>query len=334
MTMTDLLNTPILVLVEHQRGDDGAWRLTPASAQVISLAKELTGGGVHVVALPSTPDAPALGALGAGKILRPRLDDLAPRVSGVVADAVLACIADDRYGAFLVPSSYRGREVASRVAMRLDSGVVADATALEVEGEALIATTVALAGTWTNRIRVEGALPVATVKTGAHGVVPAATPTAPVIEDVDFEVSPEAGAVEVVSSTAEGGTGRVSLADADVVVVAGRGTNGDMSVVDALADELGAAVGATRVVADEGWAPRNLQIGQTGANISPKLYIGLGVSGAIHHTVGMQSSAHIVAVCDDPDAPIFEIADFGVVGDLFEVVPQALEAIRAARGEN
>ena len=103
--------------------------------------------------------------------------------------------------------------------------------------------------------------------------------------------------------------------------------------VRSLADALGGAVGATRVACDEGWAPRAEQIGQTGLTVTPNLYIGLGVSGAIHHTVGMQSAAHIVAVCDDPDAPIFEIADFGVVGDVTEVVPAALAIIEEARSQ-
>lgn len=338
MTMTDQLHTPILVLADHQHyNDEDTWHLTTTSAQVISLARTLTNAGVHVLALTRTPDTPALAALGVEKVLCPVFDDLAPRVSALVADAALAAVTSQHYGAFLLPSSYRGREVAARVAMRLNCGVLADANALTVKGQALIATSVALAGTWTNRIRITGTLPIATVKTGACAIIPASEPSVPQIEELSFEKSPQASAIEVLSSHVENGTGRVRLADAEIVVVAGRGTNGDMSVVEALADELGAAVGVTRVVADEGWAPRNVQIGQTGVNVSPKLYIGLGVSGAIHHTVGMQSSEHIVAVCDDPDAPIFEIADFGVVGDLFEVAPKALEAIRAARtrrGEN
>lgn len=333
MTMTDLLHAPILVLVEHHGADDGSWHLTPASAQTLSLARSLTTAGVHALCLPSTPDTRALADLGVETIYHPTLDDTALRVSALVADAVIACTSRTRFGAFLVPSSYRGREVAARVATLLECGVVADATALEVEGEGLIATTVALAGTWTNRVRITGPLPVATVKTGAYDIIPADTPSTPVIEECECELSAQARAVRVISSSADTGNGRVSLSDANTVVVAGRGTDGDMSLVEALADELSGAIGVTRVVADEGWAPRNLQIGQTGVNISPNLYIGLGVSGAIHHTVGMQSSAHIVAVCDDPDAPIFEIADFGVVGDLFTVVPQALEAIRAARSE-
>ena len=143
-------------------------------------------------------------------------------------------------------------------------------------------------------------------------------------------LSPRAQAVAVLASTPEDTDG-VALADASTVVVGGRGVDGDFTMVEELADALGGAVGATRVACDEGWAPRGEQIGQTGLSVSPNLYVGLGVSGAIHHTVGMQSSAHIVAVCDDPDAPIFELADFGVVGDVAEVVPQALDEIRKAR---
>lgn len=332
--MNALLPSPILVLAEHQAEAAGPWTLAASSAQAISLARSLTSAGVVAVCLAPEPDLDALGALGVRTVLRPALDDRAPRVSAVVADAVAACLEGREFSAFLLASSYRGREVAARIATLTDSGVVADAAALEVEGTALIATTIALAGTWTSRVRVTGPIPTVTLKAGAAHIIPADAPVVPVVEDVEVAPSPEGSAVEVVSSTAESGTGRVSLSDAQVVVAAGAGTGGDLSPVEALADELGAAIGATRVVCDEGWAPRALQIGQTGASVSPRVYIGLGVSGAIHHTVGMQSSEHIVAVCDDPDAPIFEIADFGVVGDLFEVVPQALEALRVARAES
>ncbi|WP_115727534.1 electron transfer flavoprotein subunit alpha/FixB family protein [Actinomyces culturomici] len=325
------LSTPILVLADHQGSDAEGWTLSPASAQVLTLARTLTSADVVAVSLTSTPDLGALGALGVAKVLVPGLDDAAPRVSALVGDAVAACLSTDAFGALLLASSYRGREVAARISALVDSGVVADAVALEADGEALIATTTALAGSWSNRLRVSGPTPIAVVRPGSVDVETLDASVAPAVIEVPVAISAEAGAVEVVSSTAQSGDGRVSLSDASTVVVAGRGTNGDMSVVESLADELGAAIGATRVVCDEGWAPRAMQIGQTGASISPNVYIGLGVSGAIHHTVGMQSSAHIVAVCDDPDAPIFEIADFGVVGDLFEVVPQALEALRAAR---
>ena len=159
-----------------------------------------------------------------------------------------------------------------------------------------------------------------------------ASPVALTPQALSVELSPEACAVEVMSCVPDEEEG-VRLTEASTVVCGGRGVDGDFELVRSLADALGGAVGATRVACDEGWAPRAEQIGQTGLTVTPNLYIGLGVSGAIHHTVGMQSSHHIVAVCDDPDAPIFEIADFGVVGDVTEVVPAALAAIEEARSQ-
>ena len=167
---------------------------------------------------------------------------------------------------------------------------------------------------------------------GVIDEAPVASPASLTPEPLAVELSAEAAAVEVVSFVADEEDG-VSLTDASTVVCGGRGVDGDFELVRSLADALGGAVGATRVACDEGWAPRSEQIGQTGLTVTPNLYIGLGVSGAIHHTVGMQSAAHIVAVCDDPDAPIFEIADFGVVGDVTEVVPAALAAIEEARSQ-
>lgn len=332
--MSERLSRPILVLVDHSGSDAEGWTLTPASAQLVSRARSLSGAGAAVLALTRGADLAALGRLGVSRVLVPAIGASAPRVSAQVADAVHAAVSTGEFGALLLVSTYRGREVASRIATLMDSGVVADATGLEIEGDSLIATTTALAGSWSNRLRVSGALPVAAVRPGSFEEAPAAEPVTAVIEEITVTPSPEAAAVELVSSTAQTGSGRVALTEASTVVVAGRGTNGEMDIVEALADELGAAIGATRVVCDEGWAPRSLQIGQTGVSVSPNLYIGVGVSGAIHHTVGMQSSAHIVAVCDDPDAPIFEMADFGVVGDLFEVLPQAIGALRSAREEN
>lgn len=332
--MSKSLSRPILVLVDHSGSDAEGWNLSPASAQLVSHARTLCDENVVVLSLTKDADLVALGRLGVSRVLVPSIGESAPRVSACVADAVIAALGTQDFGAFLVVSTYRGREVASRIATLMDSGVVADATDLEVEDDSLIATTTALAGSWSNRLLVSGVLPVAAVRPGSFDETPAQEPVAAAIEEIQVTPSPEALAVEVLSSSVQEGSGRVSLSEASTVVVAGRGTNGEMDIVESLADELGAAIGATRVVCDEGWASRTLQIGQTGVSVSPNLYIGLGVSGAIHHTVGMQSSGHIVAVCDDPDAPIFEIADFGVVGDLFDVVPQALEAIRAAREEN
>lgn len=320
------MSAPVLVLADHAAGQA---RLTPAAGQLLTLARSLTSGGVDALVLTDAIDMEALGALGADRVLSAPLGGAA-RASVAAADAVVAALEAGSYGLVLLPSDYRGREIAGAVAATTDAGVVSGASSVSYDGGVLEIAKTALAGSWSLRIVVEGQTPVVGVASGAVDEARAASPTTPAVEALDVVLSPRAQAVAVLASTPED-TGGVSLADASTVVVGGRGVDGDFTMVKELADALGGAVGATRVACDEGWAPRGEQIGQTGLSVSPNLYVGLGVSGAVHHTVGMQSSAHIVAVCDDPDAPIFELADFGVVGDVAEVVPQALDEIRKAR---
>ena len=320
------MSAPVLVLADHAAGQA---RLTPAAGQLLTLARSLTSGGVDALVLTDAIDMEALGALGADRVLSAPLG-AAARASVAAADAVAAALEAGSYGLVLLPSDYRGREIAGAVAATTDAGVVSGASSVSYDGGVLEIAKTALAGSWSMRIVVEGQTPVVGVASGAVDEARAASPTTPAVESLEVVLSPRAQAVAVLASTPED-TGGVSLADASTVVVGGRGVEGDFTMVKELADALGGAVGATRVACDEGWAPRGEQIGQTGLSVSPNLYVGLGVSGAVHHTVGMQSSAHIVAVCDDPDAPIFELADFGVVGDVAEVVPQALDEIRKAR---
>ena len=320
------MSAPVLVLADHAAGQA---RLTPAAGQLLTLARSLTSGGVDALVLTDAIDMEALGALGADRVLSAPLG-AAARASVAAADAVVAALEAGSYGLVLLPSDYRGREIAGAVAATTDAGVVSGASSVSYDGGVLEIAKTALAGSWSMRIVVEGQTPVVGVASGAVDEARAASPTTPAVESLEVVLSPRAQAVAVLASTPED-TGGVSLADASTVVVGGRGVDGDFAMVKELADALGGAVGATRVACDEGWAPRGEQIGQTGLSVSPNLYVGLGVSGAVHHTVGMQSSAHIVAVCDDSDAPIFELADFGVVGDVAEVVPQALDEIRKAR---
>lgn len=327
--MGETFNSPVVVVTDHTGDDAQGYTLTLASAQLLTMARSLTTGPVVAVALNPAPDMAALAAQGVGEVLVPDLADHSPRVSAVVADAVRACLpAAGEPAALLCVSNYRGREVVARLAAQLDSGAAVDVSAVEVEDGEVRARKSALAGAWSTYFHVTHGMPVIAVRPSSVEAQDAAEPSTPTRRDIPVDFSPEALAPTVEASVPQADTGRASLTEAQVVVVGGRGTGGDFSPVEALADVLGGAVGATRVASDEGWVPRALQIGQTGVSVAPKLYIGLGVSGAIHHTVGMQSSQHIVAVCDDPDAPIFEIADFGVVGDLFEVVPQAIEALR------
>ncbi|PID97627.1 MAG: electron transporter [Actinobacteria bacterium] len=317
------LNHPIVVLVDHHHGT-----LTTSSAQALTLARSLTSGDIIAVVM-GEPDTQALSTYGATTVLLPDVGGHSQRVSAVVADALFTCITTvGEIAAVITNSHYLGREVCARLAITMGTTAAVDITRAWNHNGAIHAEKPVLAGAWTTTFHAEGAVPILGLRPSSIEEVPVETPTTPATVSIPVTLSEEAQAVRIVSSTEQENSGRVSLTEARNVVVGGRGTDGDFTLVEELADLLGGAVGATRVCSDEGWVPRALQIGQTGASVAPNLYIGLGVSGAIHHTVGMQSSRHIVAVCDDPDAPIFDIADFGVVGDLFEVIPQAIETLR------
>ena len=323
--MTQQMSSSILVLAD-QAGD----HLTPLARQAVTLAASLTSADVVALSLAATPDVAALSELGATQLLHADLGDAA-RSSVVASDALVSALATGSFGLVLLCSDYRGREIAGRVGALTEAGVVSGASSVGFDGGVLQIGKTALGGSWSMRIVLEGQTPIVGI---ASGVIeaPVASPVALTPQALAVELSPEASAIQVVSSVPDEEEG-VSLTDASTVVCGGRGVDGDFELVRSVARVLGGAVGATRVACDEGWAPRSEQIGQTGLTVTPNLYIGLGVSGAIHHTVGMQSSAHIVAVCDDPDAPIFEIADFGVVGDVTEVVPAALAVIEEARSQ-
>ena len=324
--MTQQMHSSILVLA-----DQAGSRLTSLTRQAVTLAASLTSGDVVALSVASVPDTAALAELGATRVLHADLG-AAGHSSVVASDAVIAALGTDSYGLVLLSSDYRGREIAGRVAALTEAGVVSGASSVSVDGGVLQVGKTALGGSWSMGIVLEGQTPIVGISSGIIDEAPAASPASLTPEPLAVELSAEASVIEVVSSMADEEEG-VSLADASTVVCGGRGVDGDFELVRSLADALGGAVGATRVACDEGWAPRAEQIGQTGLTVTPNLYIGLGVSGAIHHTVGMQSAAHIVAVCDDPDAPIFEIADFGVVGDVAEVVPAALAIIEEARSQ-
>jgi electron transfer flavoprotein alpha subunit len=195
---------------------------------------------------------------------------------------------------------------------------------------AIVTTQQAFAATWTLRGRVTTPRAVVALKPNSAPARAVGAPTVPAVRMHD-PVVPDPR-VRVVERTPRPSSGRPDLGEAQVVVVGGRGTDGDFSAIEDLADALGGAVGATRVATDEGWIGHEAQIGQTGVTISPRLYIGAGVSGAVHHRGGMVASGTVVAVDTDPDAPIFEFADFGVVGDLFTVLPQAAAEVRRRKG--
>lgn len=322
------LDAPILVVTDHTGNLGDGFVLTSPSKQLLTLAGQLTNGRIDAIALNPQPQVEELAKYGVSRVFTPDLTRMSPRVGAVVTEAAyVAAQHDDTYAAILVVSNYRGREVAAGLAVRLGSGAVVDVTACRVIDGEIEAKKSVLAGSWTTVFTVTRGTPVIALRPSSVDAVEVDEPSKPEVIAMDVDYSAAARGVEVVASTEQSGSGRVALTEAPVVVCGGRGVDGDFTAAEELADRLGGAVGSTRVAADEGWIDRSTQIGQTGVSVAPNLYVGLGVSGAIHHVCGIQASRHIVAVCDDPDAPIFDIADFGVVGDVNEVIPQALEAL-------
>ncbi|RHA38285.1 electron transfer flavoprotein subunit alpha/FixB family protein [Cellulomonas rhizosphaerae] len=323
--------TDSLVLLDHTA--DGTLR-APVR-ELVTLARGL-GGAIHGVwaADGAEPDAETLadlGALGVSRVHRLTADaDL--HLSAVLAEALASLLDATGAGALLVTSTFENKEVAARLAVLTGAGVVTDADGLVVEDGRLVASKTVFAGTWNTRCAITTPLAVVTFKANSVAVSPAESGGVPDVVDHAVAASAAARRVSLVERTERPASGRPDLGSAHVVVAGGRGTEGDFTLVEELADVLGGAVGATRVATDEGWIGHDAQIGQTGVTISPRLYIGVGVSGAVHHRGGMQASGTIVAINSDPDAPIFEIADFGIVGDLNEVLPQLTAALRAQQG--
>jgi electron transfer flavoprotein alpha subunit len=317
---------PVLVLLD--RSPDGALR--PVVRELVTLARDL--GEVHGVVVGDPVDdglLDELGTVGVSTVHRVDVAGADPRLTAVVAEVLELVTAETSAAAVILSSTFENKEAAARLGVSSGAGVVVDASGLEVVDGQLVATKSVLAGTWTTRCAVRTALAVATVKANAAHATPLpGAVVAPTLREHVVGVSESARRVRLVERVERPASGRPSLGEAQVVVVGGRGTEGDFSPVEELADVLGGAVGATRVATDEGWIAHDAQIGQTGATIAPRLYVGAGVSGAVHHRGGMQASGTIVAVNADPEAPIFEIADFGIVGDLFTVLPQAAAEIR------
>ena len=330
-----MLDAPLLVLVDLETAESAP---TGPSLELLTAARGLTGGDVIALALQplGEPARAALAGAGATRLLTADLGESA-HLPATAADAVVAAVGTVQPAAVLVVSDYRGKELAGRAAVLLDSACVSDATALEAGGagddSVLRASKLVLSGSWSTTVSVgsAGSAPIIAVRPGIAEV--SAADGAPLTaEPLEVPVSAEAAAVRLVSREATSVAPGPALTEARTVVVGGRGVNGDFDLVRSLAEPLGAAVGATRVACDEGWIERSAQIGQTGETISPRLYIGLGVSGAVHHTSGIQGAGTVVAICDDSEAPIFEMADFGVVGDVTEVVPQLVEELAKMRG--
>ncbi|WP_431955228.1 electron transfer flavoprotein subunit alpha/FixB family protein [Actinacidiphila sp. bgisy167] len=317
----------VLVYVDHVEG-----AVRKPTLELLTIARRL--GEPVAVALGAGAGATAgvLGEHGAVRVLVNEAGEFARYLVVPKVDALEAAAGVVSPVAVLVPSSGEGKEVAARLALRLGSGLVTDAVDVVAGSEGPVATQSVFAASFTTRSRVTVGVPVITVKPNAAPVE--AVAAGGVVEELPVEFGVLAAGTRVVARAPREVSGRPELTEAAIVVSGGRGVGGaeNFAVIEALADALGAAVGASRAAVDAGWYPHAHQVGQTGKSVSPQLYVAAGISGAIQHRAGMQTSKTIVAVNKDPEAPIFELADYGVVGDLFQVLPQLTEEVTARKG--
>jgi electron transfer flavoprotein alpha subunit len=314
----------VLVLVDFQNGV-----VKKPTFELLTLAKRL--GEPSAVFIGGSGDAAtvaeAVKKYGAEKVYV--IDDA--QIKGYLvapkAEALQQLAEKVGPAAILIPSGAETKEIAARLAVKLDSGLITDAVDIAEGG---VAAQSVFAGNYTLTGKVTKGTPIITVK--PNSAAPEEAAGAGAVEEFAVTISDAAKTAQIVATQPRQSTGRPELTEAAIIVSGGRGTGGDFSAVEALADELGAAVGASRAAVDSGWKPHSFQVGQTGKTVSPQLYIANGISGAIQHRAGMQTSKTIVAVNKDEEAPIFELVDFGVVGDLHTVLPALTEAVKQRKG--
>jgi electron transfer flavoprotein alpha subunit len=316
----------VLVLVDELDGE-----VKKVTFELLTAARRLGEPSAVVVGAPGTAAKikDALGSYGAAKVYVAESEDAAGYLVTPTVDVLAALVSQVSPAAVLVPATAEGKEVSGRLAIRIGSGLLYDA--VDVDGEGVTTHSV-FGGAFTAKAKATNGVPVISIRPGS--VEPERADGAAAEETVEVPAVDAAKATRITGTEPVTGGDRPELTEASVVVSGGRGVGSaeSFSVVEQLADALGGAVGASRAAVDSGYYPHQFQVGQTGKTVSPQLYVALGISGAIQHRAGMQTSKTIIAVNKDAEAPIFEIADFGVVGDLFQVAPQLTEEVGKRKG--
>jgi electron transfer flavoprotein alpha subunit len=309
----------VLVLVEHV---DGAPK--KVTFELLTLARSLGEPAAVFIGNGYDNAKDKLAEYGATKIYVAGDSELDGYLVAPKAEVLAQIVSSASPAAVLIPSTPEGKEIAGRLAVKTDSGVITDAVGVD---DGFVAKQSIFGGAINVAAKVSKGTPIITVR--PNSTAPEAAPAQPTEEQVSATISDAAKSAKILDRLTEKKGGRPELTEAAIVVSGGRGLGegSNFALIEKLADTLGAAVGASRAATDAGWYPHTNQVGQTGKTVSPQLYMAIGISGAIQHRAGMQTSKTIVAINKDPEAPIFELVDFGIVGDLFNVVPQLTEEI-------
>ena len=309
----------ILVLVDHQDGE-----VKKVTFELLSLARTLGEASAVWIGPGYEAAADKIAEYGPAKVYVAASEELTSYVAAPKAEALAQLAKSSSAAAVLVSATAEGKEIAGRLAIKLDSGVLTDVVDVTPD---LVAEHSIFGGGVVAHAKVTKGTPIIAVRPNAIALAPA--PGTPSVENVDIALSDAAKAAKITERVVQEKGERPDLTEASIVVSGGRGVGNaeNFKVIEGLADSLGAAVGASRAATDAGWYPHQFQVGQTGKTVSPQLYVAVGISGAIQHRAGMQTSKTIIAINKDSEAPIFDLVDFGVVGDLFQIVPQLTEEI-------